>query len=412
MQRKSYKIFSQGKIGKLTLPNRLVRSATWDPWILYDRKMKDEVVNLYDEVAAGGVGLIITGDFSVIPKGIFKGENINDIPISYEQMNIEGFDRLADVVHKKSPKCKIFAQLSSGYQNYAPSNVPSPFRMSSLQPFTEKQVEALIECHVHAIAGVKKNGFDGAQLHAAHGSILSRFLSPYMNRRNDAFGGSLEKRTKIIREIVTGARKVVRDFPIIIKVNCTDYLKGGTDIDNFPPLAEKIEKAGFDAVEISGGFWDCLFRSTEELGFHPVPAPESHTRINHPDKQSYFLPYAEKLKLNIPVILVGGNRDIERLERIINESPVDFIALCRPLISEPDLPKRWLEGEGGSGTDCISCNACIYDMRAKVSKGKPWKATCLVKHDKESVKIAYRWLSSWVKKNIVQQYKNYGEDGS
>jgi 2,4-dienoyl-CoA reductase-like NADH-dependent reductase (Old Yellow Enzyme family) len=402
MQRKNYNIFSNGKIGNLILPNRLVRSATWDPWILYDRSMKDEVVNLYEEVAAGGVGLIITGDFSVVPKGIFNGENINNFTITYEKTNIKGFDRLAKVVHKKSLECKIFAQLSSGYKNYAPSDVPSPFRMSSLHPFTEKQVEVLIECHIQAIAGIKKDGFDGVQLHAAHGSTLSRFLSPFMNRRNDKFGGSLEKRTRILKEIVTGARKVVGDFPIIIKVNCTDYLKGGTDIDNFPALAKEIENAGFDAIEISGGFWDCLSRSKEELGFYPAPAPESHTRISHPDKQSYFLPFAEKLNLNIPVILVGGNRDIERLERIINESTVDFIALCRPLISEPDLPKRWLEGRGGSGTDCISCNACIFEMRAKVSKGKPWKATCLVKHDKERVKIAHRWLSSWVKNNTIQ----------
>ncbi len=404
MQRKNYKVFSQGKIGNLTLPNRLVRSATWDPWILYDRRMKDEVIKVYDKVAAGEVGLIITGDFSVVPKGIFEGENINDISIIYEEINIEGFNKLAEVVHKRAPECKIFAQLSGGFQNYAPSDVPSPFRMSRLQPFTEKQVEVLIECHIQTIDGVKKDGFDGVQLHAAHGSVLSRFLSPYMNHRNDAFGGSLEKRTKILREIVAGARKVVGNFPIIIKVNCTDYLKGGTDINNFPALAKEIEKAGFDAIEISGGFWECLFRSKEELGFHPVPAPESHTRINHPDKQSYFLPYAKKLNLNIPVILVGGNRNVERLEKIINESQVDLIALCRPLISEPNLPKRWLEGKGDHGTDCISCNSCIFDMRTKVNKNEPWVAKCLVKYDKERVKTAQRWLSTWVERNSIKYY--------
>ena len=93
MHRKHYKIFSSGEIGKLKLPNRLVRSATWDPWILYDRRMKDEVIALYNEVASGGVGLIITGDFSVVPRGIFEEGNINNISVAYEQMNIEGFNK-------------------------------------------------------------------------------------------------------------------------------------------------------------------------------------------------------------------------------------------------------------------------------------------------------------------------------
>ena len=202
MHRKHYKIFSSGEIGKLKLPNRLVRSATWDPWILYDRRMKDEVIALYNEVASGGVGLIITGDFSVVPRGIFEEGNINNISVAYEQMNIEGFNRLAEVVHKKTNGCKIFAQISSGYKNYAPSDVPSPFRKNNLQPFTEEQIEVLIDCHVKAIEGIKEDGFDGVQLHAAHGSVLSRFLSPYMNRRNDAYGGSLVKRTRILKEII------------------------------------------------------------------------------------------------------------------------------------------------------------------------------------------------------------------
>lgn len=406
MRRNRYKIFSDGKIANISLPNRLVRSATWDPWILYDRKMKDEVFSLYKELVAGGVGLIITGDFSVVPNGIIESENINDAIVSYEQMNIIGFAKLADIVHETSEQCKIFAQISGDYRNYAPSDVSSPFRRRKLIPLTEKQIRVLIECFIQAIAGVKRDGFDGVQLHAAHGSVLSRFLSPYMNRRCDAFGGNAENRTKILREIVFNARRIVGDFPIVIKVNCTDYLEGGTDINNFPELAIEIERAGFDAIEISGGFWECLVRSEEELGFRPVPAPESHTQISQPDKQSYFLPFAKKLKVNIPIILVGGNRDVERLEKILNETSVEFISMCRPLINEPYLPKRWLEGRGSSGTKCVSCNACIFDMRVSVGRKLPWIATCLVKYDKERVKTAQRWLSSWVRNNKVSDEKS------
>lgn len=401
MQRSHYGVFSEGKIGSLTLPNRLVRSATWDPSILYERKMNEEVVSLYGEVAAGGVGLIITGDFSVVPEGMLDELKSGHRKMSYADVRIEGFDRLAEKVRRSAPRCKIVAQLSGEYPNVGPSDIPSPFRRTKLKPLSTEEIGAIVDCFIQAIAGVKEDGFDGVQLHAAHGAQLSRFLSSYTNHREDEYGGSIEKRARIIKEIVVGARRIVGDFPILVKMNCTDYVEGGTDIDTFPALAQAIENAGVDAMEISGGMWDCLVRTEEELGFRPVPAPESHTRIKSLEKQSYFLRYAEKLKVDIPVILVGGNRDIERLEEIIRQRKADFFALCRPLISEPDLPKRWLEGRGSSGTDCVSCNACIYDMRTHYEEMKPWVATCLVKYDKKRVKTAQQWLSSWVKKNVA-----------
>jgi 2,4-dienoyl-CoA reductase-like NADH-dependent reductase (Old Yellow Enzyme family) len=401
VQRSHYKVFSEGKIGSLTLPNRLVRSATWDPSILYQRRMNEQVESLYGEVAAGGVGLIVTGDFSVVPEGMLDELKSSHRKMSYSDVRIDGFSRLAQKVHTSESSCMIVAQISGEYPGVAPSDIPSPFRSTALKPLSAEKIQVIVDCFIQAIAGVKDDGFDGVQLHAAHGGLLSRFLSPYTNRRQDEYGGSPENRARIIREIVIGARRIVGDFPILIKMNCTDYVEGGTDIDNFPALARTIEGAGVDAIEISGGMWDCLVRPEEELGFRPVPAPESHTRIENPERQSYFLRYAEKTKLDIPLILVGGNRDVERLEEIIRQGKVDFFALCRSLISEPGLPKRWLEGRGSSGTDCISCNACIYDMRTHVEERKPWVATCLVKHDKKRVKTAQQWLSSWVKKNIV-----------
>jgi len=362
--------------------------------------MTDEVESLYGEVAAGGVGLIITGDFSVVPKGMLDELKSGHRKMSYADVRIEGFGRLAEKVHTSAPLCKIVAQLSGEYPGVGPSDIPSPFRRTKLKPLSKEQIQAIVYCFVKAIAGVRDDGFDGVQLHAAHGSLLSGFLSPYTNRREDEYGGSAENRARIIREI-GGARRIVGDFPILIKMNCTDYVEGGTDIDTFPPLAQAIENSGVDAIEVSGGMWDCLIKTEDELGFRPVPAPESHTRIKSSEKQSYFLKYAENLNLAIPLILVGGNRDIERLEKIIRQGKVDFFALCRPLISEPGLPKRWLEGRGSSGTDCISCNACIYDMWTHLEERKPWAATCLVKHDKKRLKTAQQRLSSWVKKNVA-----------
>ncbi len=402
MRRDEYKVFSEGKIGSLTLSNRLVRSATWDPSIMKERKMTDEVLNLYTELARGGVGLIITGDFPVMTKEMASGESTGTTAYSWDDIRIEGIDRLVDVVRRSRTDCKIVAQLSRGHPGPGPSDIPSPFLEERVRPLTAEEIRTVIDGFAETIVRMKQEGFDGIQLHAAHGSLLSQFMSPYTNRRSDEYGGSVEDRVRIVGEIVSRARQRVGDFPILIKVNCTDYVEGGTAIDDFPALAEEIEASGFDAIEISGGMWDCLVRGEEELGFRPVPSPESHTRINSPDKQSYFLKYAETLELGIPVILVGGNRNIELLEEIVRQGKVDFVSLCRPLISEPDLPNRWLEGRGSDTTDCISCNSCLYSLIVHPGRPEPGVVTCVYKHDKQQFKMAQKWLASWVKENLVK----------
>lgn len=400
MRRDNFAIFSEGKIGKLKLPNRLVRSSTWDPSILSIRQMTDEVLNLYRNLALGGIGLIITGGFPV-----FRERTSRDQPgdwlLSFSDLCVKDLERMIQAVRDVNPQCKIIAQLENGNINAKPSDVSSPFSKRKLRILNQKEIFDIIDSFVEAIIEMKIIGFDGVQLHAAHGGLLSRFLSSYSNQRDDIYGGSASKRVRIIKEIVSKARETVGDFPILIKMNCTDFVEGGTDIDTFPILAKEIEKANVDAIEVSGGMWDCLFRSEEELGFRPVPAPESHTRIRDPEKQSYFLKFAEKLDLSIPIILVGGNRHIERLESIVKQGKVDFISLSRPLICEPDLPNRWLEGRGGDTTECISCNSCIYNMYVHPGKPKPGLVTCVYKEDKEIHKKAQKWLSSWVKKRLA-----------
>jgi 2,4-dienoyl-CoA reductase-like NADH-dependent reductase (Old Yellow Enzyme family) len=270
-----------------------------------------------------------------------------------------------------------------------------------MRPLTTAEVHRLVDCFVDAILWMKEEGFDGVQLHAAHGGLLSQFLSPYTNRRDDAYGGSIKNRARFVTQIVSRAKEKIGDFPVLIKMNATDYVEGGIDAETFPALAKEIAASGVDAIEISGGMWDCLARSEEELGFRPVPAPESHTRIKSPEKQSYFLKYAQGLDLDVPVILAGGNRDVERLEQIVRQGKVDFVGLCRPLISEPSLPKRWLEGQGGSGTGCISCNSCIYDMIVHPGREEPGLVACVFKQDREKHKAAQKWLASWVEENRV-----------
>ena len=139
-------------------------------------------------------------------------------------------------------------------------------------------------------------------------------------------------------------------------------------METFPEVAKEVEAMGFDAIEVSGGMWDCLSRTEEELGFFPLPIPEARTRINNLSKQSYFVPGAEGLNIDIPVIVVGGHRNVESLEKIINRGKIDFFSFARPLISEPNLPNRWLEGRGSEKTDCVSCNSCVLEIKSKPLK--------------------------------------------
>ena len=402
MRRDTHKIFSEGKIGELSLPNRLIRSATWDPSIVFNRKMNEDVLGVYRELAAGGVGLIITGGLTVY-RHVFPGEEAKKERFTFDELQVEGIHKLAQAAHKSGTGCKIIAQLEVGYLEAGPSELSSPFDESGSRALTVQEIHEIINSFVAAIVQIKAAGFDGVQLHAAHGGLLSRFLSPYTNRRDDLYGGTLKKCVQIVSAIVSLARAQVGSYPILIKMNATDYLPGGIDIHSFPELAKEIERIGVDAIEVSGGMWECLVRSEEELGFRPVPAPESHTRIRRAERQSYFLEYARQLALDIPVILVGGNRDVERLEAILRRDEADFIALCRPLIREPDLPNRWREGRGSSAAECVSCNSCLYKMYVHPGKEEPGLVTCVSRSDKGMHKQAQKWLNSWVKENTNTQ---------
>jgi len=393
-------LFSQSMIAGLTFENRLIRAATWDPSLLAERRMTAAVLDVYRQLAAGGIGAILTGDIPVVPEGLLEDPDVSAPDNTYQAVRVEGFAELPRAVRMENPSCRIFAQLSADAMGFAPSKIPSPYTQDQNAEFSACQIAAIITCFVNAIEGLQQEGFDGVELHAAHGGLLSQFLSPYTNRRTDQFGGCLENRVRILAEILAYARSRAGDFPIVVKLNSTDYIPGGVDFDSFPALAAAVEAAGVDAIELSGGMWDCLIRPEEDLGFPPVPSPESHTCLSSRGRQSYFLPAAEKLSLGIPLILTGGNRDAGYLESLIKGGNVDFIGLCRPLIREPDLPGRWKRGES-SGVRCIACNACIYEMWTHVMAGKPWVTRCLLDEEPERWKEAQLWLNRWVEENAL-----------
>ncbi|MCG6537451.1 MAG: hypothetical protein L7F78_22745 [Syntrophales bacterium LBB04] len=200
------------------------------------------------------------------------------------------------------------------------------------------------------------------ELHAAHGYLLSSFLSPRTNQRQDQYGGSTENRIRIVQEIFQRARKKVGDrFPILIKINTTDFLSGGIDLNETVRVGTLLSEIGFAAIETSGGMWEAVTRKKEELGWLPVLLPESRTGITSPDQEAYFLPGAKALKekTQATVILVGGLRSFSKIEAVLESKAADFVSLSRPLIRQPDLPRLWQSGKGPDQAECISCNACL-----------------------------------------------------
>jgi 2,4-dienoyl-CoA reductase-like NADH-dependent reductase (Old Yellow Enzyme family) len=384
MRRDGYTIFSEGTIRDIRLNNRLVRSATGDGLEVTER-VTDQMVDVYRRLAEGGVGLIISGEIPIAAR-IGAG--------AYHDVWIEGIHRIAEVAHE-SPGCKIVAQIG-GSLGVLASEFPTPFVHRRELPASRADIRRIEECFVNVLSRLRDVGFDGVQLNAAHGYFLCSFLSSYMNRRDDEYGGSVQNRARIVREIVSQARVKVGDFPIFIKMNCTDHMPESDDVRAFHEMAGEIERTGVDSIEASGGIVECLTRTEEELGFRPVRSADAHTHIRNPDKQSYFSRFIEGVDLDIPLILVGGNRDIELLERIVRTGNADFVSLCRPLIREPELPNRWLEDRGGSTAECISCNSCTYHPAVK--PGEYAGPVCFCDRDRELHREAQNWLSDWVER--------------
>ena len=350
------------EIGGMTIKNRLVRSATYEGMASEDGSVTDELVELYKTLAEGGVGLIITGYTYVQPSGKAMPHQMG---IDRDDL-IPGLRKIAEAVHEHGDGCRVAMQLAHcGRQSFflettmAPSAVFEPVANIMPREMMTEEIEENTEAFAKAARRAQEAGFDAVQLHAAHGYLLSEFLSPYTNRRIDEYGGSTENRIKIVEDIYKRTvENVGKDFPILIKMNVDDFLEGGINLNESKKIAERFSRLGFAAIETSGSMWETGTRDRHLI--------TSRTKIRSKDKEAYFLPYAREIKkvIDVPLILVGGIRSLDVIEKILAEGSADFVALSRPLIRQPDLPNRWLNGIGGLTADCISCNGCVGSLMA------------------------------------------------
>ena len=344
--------FEPGEINGMKLKNRFVRSATWEGMAADDGSCTPKLISLMAELARGGVGLIISSHSYVQKVGQAGNGQIG----IHEDEMIAGLKKMTAAVHDQ--RGKIVCQLAhagffanpklSGQTPIAPSSVEGIVN-GPRQEMTSEDIKGVIESFAAAAVRAKSAGFDGVQIHGAHGYLLSEFISPLFNFRTDEYGGSIENRARLPLEVFKSVRKAVgNDYPVLIKLNCKEFVDNGLMPQEFVQVGTMLAEAGIDAIEVSGG-----------LAISPKTRP-SQLGINKEEKEAYFQEEAKALKreTNIPVILVGGNRSFHVAERILQENVADYISMSRPLIREPHLINRWKAGDLTKSA-CVSDNMCF-----------------------------------------------------
>jgi 2,4-dienoyl-CoA reductase-like NADH-dependent reductase (Old Yellow Enzyme family) len=317
-----------------------------------DGSATEQLNELMVRLVQGEVGLVISSHAYVSREGQAGPWQLG----VYSDHHVPGLTDMAQKVHDAGGRivlqlahagCKAAHSLS-GLQPIGPTGVQS--EQGSCREMGKEDIEAVIEAFAEAAARAQRAGFDGVQIHAAHGYLLSQFLSPYYNRRTDEYGGSPENRARIVLEVLRAIRKRTQQrYPVLIKMNSDDFLEGGLNVQDMLRVAELLELEGISAVELSGGTGD-----SGKL------VPPRRTRIETKEDEVYYKEAARQYKERIaaPLILVGGVRSYEVADELVRNGTADLVALSRPLIREPELIKRWKSGDT-SPSGCDSDNLCF-----------------------------------------------------
>ena len=355
-------LFEPIEIHGMQLENRFVRSATHDAGSNERGEITDKTIELYSRLAQGGVGLIITG-FAYVHR---NGQTFLHQTAIDSDDHIPGLKKLADKVHEYNARIAVQlvhcgrnsrAVRARGETPLAPSFVENdPYFTESHRAMTTAEIEEIIDAFGQAARRVREAGFDAVQLHAAHSYLFSQFLSPCSNRRTDQWGGNLENRMRFHIRVISTVRKVVgQDYPLLIKLGIQDTVEDGLTLEEGCRVAQKLSTSGIDAIEVSEGL---------------EKVRENHMRkdIKFREGEAYYAAWAKEVKeaVSVPIILVGGMRSFDIMERIVHENYADCISMCRPFIREPYIVHRW-QTKDRKPARCISCNLCVERVRSEES---------------------------------------------
>jgi 2,4-dienoyl-CoA reductase-like NADH-dependent reductase (Old Yellow Enzyme family) len=347
-------LFERTSINGMSLANRFVRSATWEGLAGKDGSLTQRLTEMMVELARGEVGLIISGYTFVSPEG---QSNPGQLGV-YDDRFLPGLRDMVRAVHAAGGKialqvvhggCRANPEVS-GREPIGPSAREQNGR-PTCSPAGKEDIATIVSAFARAAGRAKEAGVDAVQVHAAHGFLLSQFLSPAFNKRIDEYGGVLENRTRFLVEVVRSVRETVGPrYPVLIKINSEDFLDGGMTREEAVRVSGMLEKASVDAVELSGGM------AASPQKFRPSRPGKAET----PEQEVYYREAARlyKQKVTIPLMLVGGIRSYGVAEELVRNGTADYISMSRPLICEPGLVKRWREGDRRPA-ECVSDNACF-----------------------------------------------------
>lgn len=346
-------IYDTIDLNGLKLKSRIVRSATYERAVSEAGQLDVEFLKrIYGEMSANGVGAIITGMMGINPEGCLSPKMVK----IYEEGFVPALREIAELVHKNDTK--IIVQLGHcGVKSGGSKPSDRVFGPSAVEAIPERPAEAMTQQEIEdavrdfarAALKCKEAGIDGVQIHAAHGYLVSQFLSPLYNHREDHYGGDIENRARILIEMYDAIRQAVgEDFPVWIKINYEDYNDPGLTGEECSWVCCELEKRGLQAIELSAGI---------ATGLKTTPV---RNRIRERSQEAYIGDSALKLSemLRIPVISVGGYRTPDVLDEYLNRGNIAAISLARPLVCESNLITRWHSGDRRKSL-CISCNKCF-----------------------------------------------------
>jgi 2,4-dienoyl-CoA reductase-like NADH-dependent reductase (Old Yellow Enzyme family) len=330
------RLFEQSEINGMVLSNRFVRSATWEGLATDDGASTSKLIDLMARLAAGGVGLIITGHTYIRREGQHSPWQLG----IYKDALIPGLKAMAQVVHEKG--AKIVLQLGYGGAYLSKSRV---------RKMSVADIQELVNAYGIAATRAKTAGFDGVQIFAAHGFFLSQLLCPRYNDRTDSYGGNIQNRARALLQVVESVRNHSGDdYPVLVKLNCRDFVENGLTLEDSLQVGKMLEEKGIDAIELSGG----LLNNPNIM----------QSKIDTETAEAYFQNEARafKEKIALPLILVGGIRSFAVANRLVAEGVADYIAMSRPFIRDPELINRWKAGDLMEA-ECISCNNCFEQIK-------------------------------------------------
>ena len=337
-----------------TLKNRICKSALTERIAEGNNLVNQKHLNLYEKWAEGNVGTVLTGNVQVDKRYLESAGNVAIEKSNYKDQ-IELLKKWTKVGTKNNTN--LWMQIShAGRQTpgdlnmkpVAPSDVglKIPGRIyGTPKPLTNDEIEDVIERFIFTAKVAHDTGFTGIQIHSAHGYLMSEFLSPDINKRDDEWGGSLENRSRILLRIINGCRKALGDnYPMSVKLNSADFQKGGFSAEDSSKVASMLSEAKIDLLEISGG----TYEQPRLLGLDTVSINPKRSEIRKEStiaREAYFLAYTEEIKkvIDIPLMVTGGFRSRLAMETAINQGACEIVGIGRPLCSDPFSVKKLLD---------------------------------------------------------------------